>query len=163
LKYVAFSLIGTFLFYHIGGTHTESQAYSVGAMKALHTAYRVQNLDRSVDFYKKLGFAEIGRVALGDETILVMLNLPGDGDVVTLELVYHHGIGSFEIGTGFSHVAVQVDDLASVLTHLAEKGVDFDGPHHPAGEGTDQEPASFPTRMATGSSWCNGRLAIQMA
>ena len=97
-------------------------------MKTLHTAYRVQNLDRSVDFYKKVGFREIGRVAIGDESILVMLNLPGDGEVVTLELVYDHGIESFEIGTGFSHIVVQVDDLDSTLAGFAEKGVVFDEP-----------------------------------
>ena len=103
-------------------------------MKTLHTAYRVQNLDRSVDFYKKVGFREIGRVAIGDESILVMLNLPGDGEVVTLELVYDHGIESFEIGTGFSHIVVQVDDLDSTLAGFAEKGVVFDEPQYPAGE-----------------------------
>ena len=94
----------------------------------------MQNLDRSVDFYKKVGFREIGRVAIGDESILVMLNLPGDGEVVTLELVYDHGIESFEIGTGFSHIVVQVDDLDSTLAGFAEKGVVFHEPQYPAGE-----------------------------
>jgi catechol 2,3-dioxygenase-like lactoylglutathione lyase family enzyme len=54
-------------------------------MKTLHSALRVRNLDRSLDFYRKVGFREIGRVKLGDDSILVMLKLPGDGDVVTLE------------------------------------------------------------------------------
>jgi catechol 2,3-dioxygenase-like lactoylglutathione lyase family enzyme len=53
-------------------------------VKTLHTAYRVRELDRSVDFYRRLGFQEIGRVVLGGGSILVMLNLPGDGEVVTL-------------------------------------------------------------------------------
>lgn len=35
-------------------------------MKTLHTAYRVQDLDRSVDFYEKVGFREIGQVVIAD-------------------------------------------------------------------------------------------------
>ncbi len=103
-------------------------------MKTLHTAYRVQNLHRSVDFYEKVGFREIGRVTLGDGPILVMLNLPGDGEVVTLELVYDQNVDSFELGTGFSHIVVQVDNLDSTLADLAAKGLGFDEPQLPAGE-----------------------------
>ena len=104
-------------------------------MKTLHTAYRVQNLDRSADFYRKVGFREIGRVTIGVGSILVMLNLPGDGDLVTLELVYDRGVGSLDIGNGFSHIVVQVDNLDATLGDLAEKGVGFDAPQRPAGEG----------------------------
>ena len=103
-------------------------------MKTLHTAYRVQNLHRSVDFYEKVGFREIGRVTLGDGPILVMLNLPGDGEVVTLELVSDQNVDSFELGTGFSHIVVQVDNLDSTLADLAAKGLGFDEPELPAGE-----------------------------
>ena len=103
-------------------------------MKTLHTAYRVQNLDRSVDFYGKVGFREIGRVTLGDGRILVMVNLPGDGEVVTLELVYDQNVDSFELGTGFSHIVVQVDNLDSTLADLAAKGLGFDEPQLPDGE-----------------------------
>ena len=103
-------------------------------MKTLHTAYRVQNLDRSVDFYGKVGFREIGRVTLEDGRILVMVNLPGDGEVVTLELVYDQNVDSFELGTGFSHIVVQVDNLDSTLADLAAKGLGFDEPQLPDGE-----------------------------
>ena len=103
-------------------------------MKTLHTAYRVQNLDRSVDFYGKVGFREIGRVTLEDGRILVMVNLPGDGEVVTLELVYDQNVDSFEFGTGFSHIVVQVDNLDSTLADLAAKGLGFDEPQLPDGE-----------------------------
>ncbi len=103
-------------------------------MKTLHTAYRVQDLDRSVGFYGTVGFREIGRVVPGDGPTLVMLNLPGDGEVVTLELVADPGLGSLELGNGFSHLAVQVDDLDAKLADLAAQGVDFDGPRRPAGE-----------------------------
>lgn len=103
-------------------------------MKTLHLAYRVKDLARSADFYAKVGYREIGRVALADGTMLLMLNLPGDGEVVTLELVYDPRFDPLEIGDGFSHLAVQVDDLAATKADLTSKGIDVDGLHHPGGE-----------------------------
>jgi lactoylglutathione lyase len=103
-------------------------------MKTLLTGYRVGDLGRSLDFYRKVGFREVGRVTLGDGSILVMLNLPGDGDVVTLELVHDPEVGPIEIGNGFSHIAVQVDDIAATLADLDAKGVAHPGIERPAGE-----------------------------
>jgi len=103
-------------------------------MKTLHTAYRVKNLDRSLDFYTKLGYHEVGRVVFESGETLVMLNLPGDGDVVTLELVYDPALDSLDIGNGFSHLVVQVDDLDATLGDLTAHGVAFEQPQHPGGE-----------------------------
>ncbi len=103
-------------------------------MKTLLTAYRVQDLARSLAWYGKVGFREIGRVSFADGTVRAMLNLPGDGDVVTLELVDDGGRRPFALGTGFSHIAVQVDDLAATLAELAAKGVAVGEPQRPGGE-----------------------------
>ena len=103
-------------------------------MKTLHTAYRVSDLIRALDFYAKIGYREIGRVAVENDALLVMLNLPGDGDVVTLELVYDPTRTSVDVGTGFSHIAVQVETLDATLATLAAQGVGCDAPQRPAGE-----------------------------
>ena len=103
-------------------------------MKTLHTAYRVGDLGRSLGFYGAVGFREVGRVALEDDVTLVMLNLPGDGDVVTLELAHDPAAGPVALGDGFSHVAVQVDDLAATLAVLDAQGVAHPGVEHPGGE-----------------------------
>ena len=103
-------------------------------MKTLHPAFRVSDLVRSLDFYAKVGYQEIGRVAFENGAILVMLNLPGDGDVVTLELAYDPTSASVDVGTGFSHLAVQVDTLDATLADLAAQGVECDAPQRPAGE-----------------------------
>ena len=103
-------------------------------MKTLHTAYRVADLSRSAAFYAKVGFLEIGRVSFEDGSVLLMLNLPGDGDVVTLELVYNTGGNPLEVGNGFSHMAVQVDDLVATLSELTNNGIAVDGPNYPGGE-----------------------------
>ena len=55
-------------------------------MKTLLTAIRVSDLERSRRFYAQVGFREIGSGDTGD-AFRVMLNLPGDGDEVTIELV----------------------------------------------------------------------------
>ena len=103
-------------------------------MKTILTAYRVSDFGRSLEFYAKFGFREIGRVAFEDGSILVMLNLVGDGDVVTLELAYDPKIDSVEVGSGFSHIAVQVDNLESKLADLAQKGVAFGELQRPGGD-----------------------------
>jgi lactoylglutathione lyase len=92
-------------------------------MKTLLTAYRVSDLGRAEQFYRAVGFREIGRAPIGEGTTLVMLNLPGDGDFVTLELVYAPAAGALVVGNGFSHLAVQVDDLAATVAELARKGI----------------------------------------
>jgi lactoylglutathione lyase len=103
-------------------------------MKTLLTSYRVSDLQRSERFYRTVGFREIGRVPLGDGETLVMLNLPGDGDVVTLELAYAPSAGTLVVGNGFSHIAVQVDDLAATVAELAEKGVACGPIERPGGD-----------------------------
>jgi len=51
-----------------------------------------------------------------------MLKFPRE-DVVTLELVHRPADGPVEVGTGFSHLVVQVDDLAATIAALAEAGL----------------------------------------
>jgi lactoylglutathione lyase len=104
-------------------------------MKMLHTAYRVSDLERSVDFYGKVGFREIGRIEPDPGMVLVTLNLPEDGDVVTLELVSEPSAGPLQIGNGFSHIVVQVESLEATMSDLAEKGIRCGELLHPAGPG----------------------------
>src|SRR5579859_4010263 len=85
-------------------------------------------------FYERVGFREIGRVAFEDSSMLVMLNLPGDGEVVTLELAHNPTLDSLEIGNGFSHIVVQVDRLDATLAELTARGVAFDEMRTPAGD-----------------------------
>ena len=110
-------------------------------MGYLHTCYRIGDIDRSVAFYKELGFEEVWRMPIRDEAINVFMNLPGDGDVPRLELTYNHGVDSYELGTGYNHIAVAVDDLESTLTGLAAKGIDPEKPPYRVSE--DGPPICF--------------------
>jgi lactoylglutathione lyase len=75
----------------------------------LHTCYRIGEIDRSVAFYEKLGFEERRRMPIGDEAINVFMGLPGEDPV--LELTYNHGVTEYELGSGYNHIALLVDDL----------------------------------------------------
>jgi lactoylglutathione lyase len=103
----------------------------------LHTCYRIGEIERSVAFYEELGFEEVARMPIRDEAINVFLNFPGDGDVPRLELTYNHGVDGYELGTGYNHIAVAVDDLETTLTGLAAKGIN---PERPPYKVSDEGP-----------------------
>jgi lactoylglutathione lyase len=92
----------------------------------IHTCYRIGNIDRSVDFYKALGFEEVGRFDLPDGATNVFMGLPDDG--ARLELTY-------EIGTGYGHIAVTASDLDGALGRLAEQGIEPERPPYTVREG----------------------------
>ena len=104
-------------------------------MKYLHTCYRIGDIDRSVAFYERLGFEEVTRFPIRDEAINVFMNLPGDGDTPRLELTYNHGVDSYDLGSGYNHIALGVDDLDSTLAELAEGGVEPEKPPYQVREG----------------------------
>ena len=85
-------------------------------MELIHTCYRITDIDRSVAFYTALGFEERRRMPIRDEAINVFMGLPGDGD--RLELTYNHGVDSYELGTGYGHIALTVDDMDATLDAL---------------------------------------------
>jgi lactoylglutathione lyase len=91
-------------------------------MELIHTCYRIGDIDRSVAFYVALGFEERRRMQIRDEAINVFMGLPGDGD--RLELTHNFGVDSYEIGTGYGHIAVSVDDIAATLERLQEHGIE---------------------------------------
>ncbi len=97
-------------------------------MELIHTCYRITDIDRSVAFYEALGFEEVGRVPIRDEATNVFMNIPGDGDMPRLELTYNHGVDSYELGTGYNHIALTVDDLDGTLAQLGEKGIEPEKP-----------------------------------
>ena len=110
-------------------------------MELIHTCYRIGEIDRSVAFYEALGFEERRRMPIREEAINVFMGLPGDGD--RLELTYNHGVDSYELGTGYNHIALTVDDLDSTSSSSA---------------GRASSPRSRPTgcaaRAARGSASC---------
>ena len=99
----------------------------------IHTCYRITDIDRSVDFYKALGFDEVGRFQLPDGATNVFMGLPDDG--ARLELTYNPGVTSYEIGTGYGHIAVTAGDLDGTLQALTGQGIEPERPPYTVREG----------------------------
>ena len=97
----------------------------------LHTCYRIGDIDRSVAFYEKLGFQEARRMPIGDEAINVFMQMPGEDPV--LELTYNHGVDSYDLGTGYNHIALAVEDLDGTLERLAHDGLEPEKPPYRPG------------------------------
>jgi len=100
-------------------------------MRTLFAAYRVSDLERSLDFYTALGYRELGRVGFDDGGRLAVLSFP-DEPAATLELVHRPDAGPVEVG-GFDHLAIQVDDLDKTLATLTSRGLAPGLPELPGG------------------------------
>jgi len=101
----------------------------------LHTCYRITDIDRSVAFYRALGFEEVRRMPIRDEAINVFMNQPGDGDEPKLELTFNFGVTEYDLGTGYGHIAITAPDLDGTLARLAEQGIEPERPPYTIREG----------------------------
>jgi lactoylglutathione lyase len=99
----------------------------------IHTCYRIGEIDRSVAFYEALGFEEVGRMRIRDEATNVFMGLPGDG--ARLELTHNDGVDSYEMGTGYNHIAITAEDLDGTLERLGEQGIEPEKPPYTVREG----------------------------
>jgi lactoylglutathione lyase len=104
-------------------------------MELIHTCYRVNDLEKSVDFYTAgLGMEEISRKPIRDEAINVFLGAPGDGP--RLELTFNFDRSEpYEIGTGYGHIAFRVNDLDATLQELASRGIEPERPPYQISSG----------------------------
>ena len=70
---------------------------------------------------------EVGRIPIRDEAINVFMGLPGRRP--RLELTYNIGRDEpYEIGTGYGHIAITVDDMDATLERLAGVGIEPERP-----------------------------------
>ena len=100
----------------------------------IHTCYRVFDVERSVTFYEELGKVEMGRLHIREEAINVFMGFEGDGP--RLELTFNLGRKEpYEIGTGYGHVAITVEDLDAVLEGLARAGIEPEKPPYTVSDG----------------------------
>jgi lactoylglutathione lyase len=101
-------------------------------MRFVHTNVRVRDIDASLRFYTALGFERRGRLQF-EGAYNIYLGLPGDGD--TLELTVNEDRDEpYDLGDGYGHVALAVEDLDGLLARLAEQGIEPEKPpYHPGG------------------------------
>jgi len=92
-------------------------------MRILHTMLRVGDLQRSIDFYTKVMGMELLRTTDRPEQkyTLAFVGYGDESRGAVLELTYNYGVGSYDIGGGFGHVAIEVDDAAAACAHVRDK------------------------------------------
>ncbi|MCT7355960.1 VOC family protein [Streptomyces sp. 15-116A] len=91
-------------------------------MRTLFVSYRVTDLNPSLDFYTALGYVRLGRVDLGDGAQLALLKFAGE-PAASLELVHRPSEGRVDVGSGFDHLAIQVDTLYATVEQLTDAGL----------------------------------------
>ena len=92
----------------------------------LHTMVRITDPDQSRSFYEALGFRferDMDIVRNGEKEATNYFFSLGDQNSV-LELTYNHDGRTYDLGTGYGHIAVSVDDLEQSLGELKQQGIE---------------------------------------
>ena len=103
----------------------------------LHTMVRITDPERSRAFYEALGFRferEMDIVRDGEREATNYFFSIGDHDSV-LELTFNHDGRTYDLGTGYGHIAIGVEDLDATLAALEEQGIEPERPPYQVSEG----------------------------
>ena len=103
----------------------------------LHTMVRITDPERSRGFYEALGFRftrDMDIVRNGELEATNYFFSLGDKENV-LELTFNHDGRTYDIGTGYGHIAIGVDDLDATLAALREEGIEPERPPYQVREG----------------------------
>ena len=93
-------------------------------MRILHTMLRVGDLQRSIDFYTQV----LGMTLLRQKDYpagkftLAFVGYGPESEQAVIELTYNWGVDHYEIGTGFGHIAIEVDDVYDAVEAIRQRG-----------------------------------------
>jgi lactoylglutathione lyase len=93
-------------------------------MRMLHTMIRVGDLQRSIDFYTRvLGMKLLRQNDYPDgQFTLAFVGYGNEADNTVIELTYNWDTDHYEIGNGFGHLAIEVDDVYRATDEIRELG-----------------------------------------
>jgi len=98
--------------------------FHVQVKKLLHTRYRVNNLERTVGFYKSvLGLTEVSRKKSPRGSELVYLKAPQGGAMV--EICYYPDSTPVQVQADLTHLAFEVESLKQFEQHLNSLGLKY--------------------------------------
>lgn len=113
------------------------QTYDVAMTRYLHTMYRITDPEKSRAFYEALGLEyrrEFPIVRDGElEATNYFFGVPEQEE--ELELTLNHDGRTYDLGTGYGHIALGVDDLDGTLARLREQGIEPERPPYSVREG----------------------------
>lgn len=107
-------------------------------MRILHTMIRVGDLDRSIDFYTNvLGMKVLRSKEYPEGRFTNTFVGYGDEDSgAVLELTYNWDTHQYDLGTGYGHVAVEVEDAYAACEEVTRRGGKVTRPAGPMKHGT---------------------------
>jgi len=93
-------------------------------MRMLHTMLRVGNLDRSVKFYTEVLGMKLLRTTDRPEQkySLAFVGYDTEDRTAVIELTYNYGVDKYDLGGGFGHLAIEVDDAGRSCDAVRAKG-----------------------------------------
>lgn len=93
-------------------------------MRILHTMLRVGDLERSIAFYTDvLGMRLLRRNEYPEgKFTLAFLGYGDESEQAVIELTYNWGVDSYELGNGYGHIALEVDDVYQATDAIRQRG-----------------------------------------
>lgn len=94
------------------------------SMRLLHTMLRVGNLEKSLEFYcDVLGMKLLRQKDYpGGEFTLAFVGYGDEANHTVLELTYNWGTKEYDLGTGYGHIALGVEDIYGTCAAIQAKG-----------------------------------------
>ncbi|CAL9043149.1 unnamed protein product [Musa banksii] len=92
--------------------------------RMLHVVYRVGDLERTIKFYTEcLGMKLLRKRDIPEEKYTnAFLGYGPEDSHFVVELTYNYGVDKYDIGTGFGHFGVAVEDVAKTVDLIKAKG-----------------------------------------
>jgi len=93
-------------------------------MRVLHTMLRVGDLPRSLRFYTEvLGMRLLRQHDYPDgKFTLAFVGYGPESEQAVIELTYNYGVDRYDLGGGFGHVALEVEDAAAACAQIKARG-----------------------------------------
>jgi lactoylglutathione lyase len=93
-------------------------------LRILHTMIRVGNLDRSIDFYTNILGMQLLRKKdyPNGKFTLAFIGYGPESEQTAIELTYNWDTDSYDLGNGFGHIALAVDDAAAACETIRQRG-----------------------------------------
>ncbi len=93
-------------------------------MRMLHTMLRVGDLPRSIDFYTRVMGMRVLRTTDRPEQkySLAFVGYADESQQAVIELTYNYGVTTYDLGAGFGHIAIGVDDIHGVCERVKAAG-----------------------------------------
>ena len=93
-------------------------------MRVLHTMIRVGDLARSIRFYTEvLGMTLLRQQDYPDgKFTLAFVGYGPEAEQAVIELTYNYGVDRYDLGSGFGHIALAVDDAYAACDAIRQRG-----------------------------------------